>query len=90
MLVVHNLSKSYGLNTVFKNISFSLIQGERAALVGPNGCGKSTLLSIIAGEEQADSGHAVFTPADIQVGYLHQGITYDKGETLGGYLNQFE
>ena len=90
MLVVHHLSKSYGLNTVFKNISFSLIQGERAALVGPNGCGKSTLLSIIAGEEHADSGHAAFTPSDIQVGYLHQGIAFDEGETLGGYLNKFE
>lgn len=90
MLVVHNLSKSYGLNTVFKNISFSLIQGERAALVGPNGCGKSTLLSIIAGEEHVDSGHAAFTPSDIQVGYLHQGIAFDEDETLGGYLNKFK
>ena len=89
MFVVHALSKTYGLNTVFRNISFSLKQGERAALVGPNGCGKSTLLNIIAGEEKPDSGHVAFTPANLQVGYLHQGITFDPSETLGGYLNQF-
>jgi len=90
VLVVHDLSKSYGLNTVFKQISFSLNQGERAALVGPNGCGKSTLLSIIASEEKADSGHVSFTPSDLMVGYLHQGMNFEMGETLEGYLNQFE
>jgi ATP-binding cassette subfamily F protein 3 len=89
VLSVQNLSKSYGLNTVLKNINFSLNRGERAALVGPNGCGKSTLLSIIAGEESADNGHVAFTPADLRVGYLHQGILFDPGETVGGYLNRF-
>jgi ATP-binding cassette subfamily F protein 3 len=89
VFIVHSLSKSYGLNAVLKNISFSLKQGERAALVGPNGCGKSTLLNIIAGEEIPDSGHVAYTPANLRVGYLHQGITFDPGETLGSYLNQY-
>jgi ATP-binding cassette subfamily F protein 3 len=90
VLVVHSLSKSYGLNTVFKNISFSLNQGERAALVGPNGCGKSTLMNIIAREETPNDGVVSFTPSDLQVGYLHQGMSFAPEETLGGYLNQFE
>jgi ATP-binding cassette subfamily F protein 3 len=89
VLSVQNLSKSYGLNTVLKKINFSLNRGERAALVGPNGCGKSTLLSIIAGEEMADEGHVAFTPAELRAGYLHQGILFDPGETVGGYLNRF-
>jgi ATP-binding cassette, subfamily F, member 3 len=89
VLSVQNLSKSYGLNAVLKKISFSLNRGERAALLGPNGCGKSTLLSIIAGEESPDAGQVAFTPADTRVGYLHQGILFDPGETVGGYLNRF-
>jgi ATP-binding cassette subfamily F protein 3 len=89
VFTVQNLSKSYGLNTVFKKLSFSLNQNERAALVGPNGCGKSTLLNIIAGIEAADSGTVSFTPSDLRVGYLYQGIVFAAGETVGGYLNQF-
>jgi ATP-binding cassette subfamily F protein 3 len=89
VLFVQNLSKSYGLNTVLKKITFSLNQGERAALVGPNGCGKSTLMDIIAGEVLLDSGQVSFTPADVRVGYLHQGIRFDPDETVGGYLNRF-
>ena len=89
MYTVHHLSKSYGLNTVLQNIHFSLNQGERAALVGPNGCGKSTLLNIIAGSEKADAGHVAATPANLRIGYLRQGIEFDTGETLGSYLNRF-
>jgi ATP-binding cassette, subfamily F, member 3 len=84
----HRLTKSYGLNSVLKKITFSLNQGERAALVGPNGCGKSTLMNIIAGVENPDSGHVAFTPADLRVGYLQQGISFDPGESIGGYLNR--
>ena len=89
MFKVHHLTKSYGLNPVLKNITFSLNHGERAALVGPNGCGKSTLMNILAGVETPDSGHVAFTPADLGLGYLRQGITFEPGETLGGYLNRY-
>ena len=67
MLTVNSISKSYGINTVLDNISFTLNRGEKAALVGPNGCGKSTLLRIITGEEPPDSGHVRFTPACLVV-----------------------
>ncbi len=89
MLKAHRLIKSYGLNTVLKQITFSLNQGQRAALVGPNGCGKSTLMNIIAGVEKPDSGHVAFTPSGLKVGYLKQGIDFDYGETIGAYLNRF-
>jgi len=89
VLSVQNLSKSYGLNAVLKKISFNLNRGERAALVGPNGCGKSTLLNIIAGEQALDAGRVALTPADLRIGYLHQGIQFDENETVGNYLNRF-
>jgi ATP-binding cassette subfamily F protein 3 len=89
VFTVQNLTKSYGLNTVFKNINFSLNQGERAALVGPNGCGKSTLMNIIAGLEKPDSGQVITHPGDLQIGYLRQGIDFDPNETVGRYLNRF-
>lgn len=89
MLSVQNLSKSYGLNSVFKQITFSLNQGERAALVGPNGSGKSTLMNIIAGLESPDSGSVSLTPIDLRIGYLQQGISFDEGETIGKFLNRF-
>ena len=89
VFTVQNLTKSYGLNTVFKNINFSLNQGERAALVGPNGCGKSTLMNIIAGLEKPDAGQVITHPGDLQIGYLRQGIDFDPHETVGHYLNRF-
>lgn len=89
MFTVHQLTKSYDLNSVFKNITFSLNRGERAALVGANGCGKSTLMNIIAGVEQADSGHVTYVPSNLRVGYLRQGIEFELGETVGGYLHHF-
>ena len=89
MFTIQNLTKSYGLNPVLKKITFSLNQGERAALVGPNGCGKSTLMNIIAGEEQPDAGHVALTPSTLRIGYLKQGIAFDPGETVGAYLNRF-
>ncbi|MCB2214105.1 ATP-binding cassette domain-containing protein [bacterium] len=89
MFTVQNLSKSYGLNPVLKDISFSLNRGERAALVGPNGCGKSTLMDIIAGVTRADRGTVTTVPKHLRLGYLRQGIVFAPGETVGGYLNRF-
>jgi ATP-binding cassette subfamily F protein 3 len=77
------------LNSVFKNLTFSLNQGERAALVGPNGCGKSTLMDIIAGLEKPDTGHVMFNPSDLRVGYLQQGIAFSDGDSVGAYLDRF-
>ena len=69
MLKVHSINKSYGLNPVLRKITFSLNQGEHAALVGPNGCGKSTMLDIIAKLNSPDSGHVT-----VQSGVICQGV----------------
>ena len=69
MLTVHQLSKSYPLVTLFKDVTFSLNSGERAGLVGPNGSGKTTLLRCIAGKETPSSGAVAFMPG-VRVGHL--------------------
>lgn len=56
MISIKNLSKSFGDNEVFKNISLEVKEGELVCLIGFSGCGKSTLLKIIAGLETPSSG----------------------------------
>jgi multiple sugar transport system ATP-binding protein len=55
-LRVEHLKKSFGKQTVLKDISFEAADGELAILLGPSGCGKSTLLRLIAGLEEPDQG----------------------------------
>ena len=76
MLVVSNVSKRYpGADApVLQNVSFTVNPGERVALIGPNGCGKTTLLRIVMGELSPDGGGVQFSPSDLRVGYLPQGL----------------
>jgi len=81
MLTVHQLAKSFALNSLFDNVTFSVNSGDRVGLVGPNGCGKSTLLRIIAGQETADDGHVV-AENGLRLGYLPQGFELDGQASL--------
>ncbi len=82
MLQVVNISKSYGSEVILEDVSFVANPGERAGLVGPNGSGKSTLLRIIAGVEDADSGHVVLG-SGASVAWIPQGFEVDTAQTLG-------
>jgi ATPase subunit of ABC transporter with duplicated ATPase domains len=68
---VYQLSKSYGANKVFENISFEIKTGERIGLVGQNGCGKSTLMKILMGREEYGQG-SVHSRKGAKFGYLEQ------------------
>ena len=57
VIKLENLSKSYGVNVVYKDIDLVLYRGDKVALVGPNGAGKSTLLKILAGVLEFDNGN---------------------------------
>jgi ATP-binding cassette subfamily F protein 3 len=81
MLTVHQLAKSFALNALFDNVTFSINAGDRIGLVGPNGCGKTTLLRIIAGQETADDGHVV-AENGLRLGYLPQGFELDGRASL--------
>ena len=82
MLTAHNLNKTYGIQPILLNISFSISDGERIGLIGPNGCGKTTLMRILARLEQPDSGRIVTTLPNLRIGYLAQGMQFDEGETI--------
>ncbi len=83
MLTAHQLHKSYNLNTILVNVTFSIGPGERVGLIGPNGCGKSTLLRILAGEEEPDRGSVSLVPGDLRLGYLPQGLEFEPQIPLG-------
>ena len=87
MLTVHSLKKTFDLQTIFENVSFSLNPGERAGLVGPNGCGKTTLLRILAGEETANAG-VVSRDPDLRIGYLPQGFEPDPDAAVGEVIGR--
>ena len=81
MLTAHQLSKSFGVQTLFHDVTFSINRGERVGLIGPNGSGKTTLLRILAGNEQADRGY-VAMPNGPRPGYLPQGLMLPPDWTL--------
>lgn len=70
-LQVNNLSKRFGEQLLFENLSFGIGKNQKVALIAKNGMGKSTMLKIIAGKEIADAGTIIFRN-DITVGYLEQ------------------
>jgi len=83
MISVSGLSKSFGTQTLFTDVSFRLNPGERYGLVGANGSGKTTLLNILSGTEESSAG-AVAVPKRIKLGVLRQDqFVFDEQEILG-------
>lgn len=78
---IENLAKSFGIRTLFKNISFYIEEGDKIALVARNGSGKTTLLKIIAGLDTADSG-TVWVHKDIKVIMLQQETQFEESKTI--------
>lgn len=68
---IQDLTKSFGINEIFHNVSFSLAHGDKIGLIGPNGTGKSTLLRCILGEEEYDSGEIII-PSEARISYVEQ------------------
>jgi ATP-binding cassette subfamily F protein 3 len=80
MIVVDNLSKNFGKQSLFDNISFKVNRRERVGIVGRNGHGKTTLVRMIVGLEEADSG-SISMPRNYRIGYVEQHLDF-KAETV--------
>lgn len=85
-LSVEQLSKSFGLKTLFENLTFGISKGDKTALVAPNGTGKSTLLKVLSGVETADSGQVMIRNG-ITIGYLEQEPTLDSTMSIRDYIS---
>jgi len=81
MLSIENISKSYGGQNLFDDVSFKINPREKVGLVGRNGHGKTTMMRIITGQETADSG-MVNIPRNYTIGYLKQNIDFTKDTVL--------
>ncbi len=84
-LSVENLSKKYGLKTLFKGITFGIQKGDKTALIAQNGTGKTTLLKILAGLETPDEGE-VMTKNGLRVSLLEQEPLLDDELTINEYI----
>ena len=81
ILTVQGLSKYWGIDLLFKDVSFLLNEGEKMALVGRNGSGKTTLLKILMGRMEHDEGQ-IIVPAGTRIGYLSQDPDFTPGRTV--------
>ena len=80
-LVVQNLTKSFGAQVLFEDISFGIAEGQKVGLIAQNGTGKSTLLSLLMGKDGYDSGSIVYRN-DLRIGYLEQSPKFDPEESV--------
>src|SRR5580765_4685192 len=78
---IENLTKSYGIQPLFENISFHIEEGDKIALVARNGSGKSTLLNILAGRETPDEGK-VWINKDVDVVLFEQDPVFDDKKSV--------
>jgi ABC transport system ATP-binding/permease protein len=81
ILSIESLSKNYGLNPLFENLTLGLDSQDRIGVVGANGSGKSTLLRLVAGAEQPDTGRIVFAEG-VSLGYLPQNPPFAPEQTV--------
>lgn len=80
-LDVQNLTKRFGAQVLFDNISFSIAEGQKVGLLARNGTGKSTLMSVLMDKEGHESGDIIYR-RDLKVGYLEQSPQFDPEESV--------
>ncbi len=85
ILNAQGLTKAFGATALFRDISFTVSDGDRIGLIGPNGAGKSTLLKVLAEEEDADAGD-VAVRKRARVGYVAQESNFAPGVTVRAVL----
>jgi len=96
ILSAGNLSKSFGENILFENLSFSVSENDKIGFIGGNGAGKTTLFKIICGEENYDDG-SLSISSQINISYMQQyplqnsdKTVYEEALTVFSYLQEIE
>ncbi len=87
MIIINNLSKSYGKKVLFNNLSLAINPGEKIGLIGPNGAGKTTLFSLILGDTEPSSGN-IQVNKNIRIGYLPQESSFRSERTVLSELTE--
>ena len=81
MIQLSDLTKAFGVRTLFERVTWQIGDGDRVGLCGPNGAGKTTLLKMLAGLDEPDSG-VIAKPADLTIGYLPQDGLVHEGRSV--------
>ena len=81
ILNAQNISKTFGVSPLFRNIAFTIGEGDRIGVIGPNGSGKSTLLQILSGAMEPDSGE-VAVRKRTRLSLVHQDSQFAAGQTV--------
>lgn len=81
MLSCNKVSKTFGVETILENVSFSVNEGDKIGIVGVNGTGKTTLFKVITGILPHDRGE-IFTSKNCRLGYLEQNTNFYSEKTI--------
>lgn len=87
LINVRSISKSFGAEPLFQNVSFTVSEGDRIGMIGPNGSGKSTLLRILAGAVQPDEGE-IAVRKRLRMSYVEQDSQFSAGDTVGSVVEK--
>ena len=81
ILACNNLNKSFGIDNILENISFTVNEGDKIGIIGINGTGKTTLFKILSGEYGYDSGE-IYTSKNIEIAYLQQNTNFQSSNNI--------
>jgi ATP-binding cassette subfamily F protein uup len=84
---VQKISKAFGAQPLFQDVSFTVSEGSRIGLIGPNGSGKSTLLRILAGTEKPDTGNVAIRKR-LRLSYVEQDSHFEAGESVRAVIER--
>ena len=81
VLSCNNLNKSFGIDSILENVSFTVNEYDKIGIIGSNGTGKTTLFKIISGIYGYDSGD-IYTSKDCEIGYLEQNTNFHSNNNI--------
>ncbi len=87
LINVRGVSKAFGAEPLFQNVSFTVSEGDRIGMIGPNGSGKSTLLRILAGAVEPDDGE-IAVRKRLRMSYVEQESEFHPGDTVGSVVEK--